>query len=162
MRRIIALLGTVAALVALALSATPTLAAVNFHGPAPTVGCQNGTCTVTGFTVSGLGNDPLYEQLVVTSTYTATCVNPAGNVAPGQKPVAVTSTSPPVGPTSAHNGTFTFAPLTYSPTAPNPADYSAKQVGCPNNNWSVSAFTLTSQSATLQLIRNGQVLYSQP
>jgi hypothetical protein len=111
-----------------------------------------------GFTVSGLGNLPLTETLVVTASYAATCVNHGGNVAPGIKTVQVAS--PPVtqGPISAHNGTFTFGSLSYTLVAPNPANYSATAY-CPNGNWTISSFTLTATSGTLTLSNQNGVLY---
>src|SRR5215216_7863345 len=89
MRRV---LSSMAALVALLIVTTGVVAAVTFHDPATlTYDPDTNSFTATA-DVSGLGNDPILGTLTVSQTFTYTCRNKGGNIAPGQKGVTETNT----------------------------------------------------------------------
>src|SRR6185295_10676912 len=82
--------------------------------------------------LAGLGNADVTITLTGTATVYSTCVNPAGNVAPGQANQVVTG-SIHIRSTEIKNGTVSFCVRTA-----DPACISAKACGCPNNNWTAT------------------------
>ena len=103
---------------------------------------SRGSLILSG-TIRGLGNvsnNAFYSTLTGTAQVTALCQNRGGNVAPGQNPVVVlvSKTSPPLAPDSNGNAdvwiTITDAEVSAAFVA---GSYSARDVGCPNNNWTV-------------------------
>lgn len=145
----------VAALGAAALFAPTAALAANVHfvnGPTFT---DNGTTlTVTG-KLAGLGNQDL---LITVSTVGAatkiTCKNPSGKLAPGQnKPRVNTIGTQKIESSAIKNGTVTI-----KVTTAQPAQLTAKEAGCPNNNWTATIDDVTFSSATITVVQGGQTV----
>jgi hypothetical protein len=85
-------------------------------------------------------------------TQTVRCVNPAGNIAPGQG----TSETNVIGPTqniTPHNGQITFKVSLPAPAVPTPA-----QAGCPagtRSKWSVQVLSVTYVNVVLHIQQDG-------
>jgi len=105
---------------------------------------QSGTpsCTESGFTVTcssydlaGVGNKNATANLSVTYSGTVLCINPAGNIAPGQteNPSIPTST----GSLQPKNGRLTVPELTSATQAQIEAALMEKTT-CPNRKWTKS------------------------
>ena len=152
MRRFTLLL---AALAAVGLFAPTAALAANVHfvnGPTFT---DNGTTlTVTG-KLAGLGNGDL--EITVSTVGTATkitCENPAGKLAPGQNKPRVNSIgTQKVKSTEIKNGTVTI-----KVTTAQPAQLTAKEAGCPNNNWTATIDDVKFTSATITVVQGGQTV----
>jgi hypothetical protein len=139
---------------ALLVTASVTLAA-NAHfigGPTFT---DNGTTLTTCATIAGLGNEDVTVTVSATGLATGTCTSPGGNEAPGQNPIRVTLTGTV---TNLHpeNGRVDFCVTTGAP--PNPP---ARQLGCPNNNWTATITDVQFQRATITATQGGQVVLNQ-
>jgi len=148
MRKILIAICTLCAVV---LMAGPAHAAVVFHA-GPTFTDLGTTLNVTG-NVSGLGNDDLTATLTATGTADVTCTNPAGNVAPGQRTsVTTTGTQSDI---EVKNGRATFSVTTAEPGPLDPA------VVCPNRKWTATITDVDFTSATLKLIQNDVVFFTQ-
>jgi hypothetical protein len=97
--------------------------------------------TETGLTVTwkaaGLGNLPSGAFLTADRVEAqSTCVNPGGNVAPGQ-PLVFEDVQGPTTTIPPSNGNITFTVTLPPPPTPDPDDV------CPNGNWSVRLDSLT-------------------
>jgi hypothetical protein len=155
-RRIFTILGSVIAM--LALTTTVALGAITFHeGPEFTFN-GDGSVTVTA-DLSGLGNQPATATITQNATATYTCENPGGNLAPGQKGVAVSSTaSEPI--STEKNGRATID-LTAGALVPDET-VSGKDAGCPNGRWTgIDPVLSGDTTATLTIIQGGKVIYSE-
>lgn len=98
---------------------------------------------------AGLGNLPTTAFLTASEVdETFVCVNPGGNVAPGQPTVTqkVTGPSQEITP---HNGQ-----ITYVVTIPPPETPSASEV-CPNGNWTVNPTSLTYKDVVVHIQQSG-------
>lgn len=148
MRRVLIAILT---LLAIGLLTGTAQARVVFHA-GPTFTDEGTTLNVTG-NVSGLGNDDLTAVITASGVGDVTCTNPAGNVAPGQRTNVTTSGTQ--SDIEVKNGRATFDVTTAEPPAPDPA------VVCPNRKWTAAITDVEFTSATLTLIQDGEVIFSQ-
>lgn len=146
------LLGVVAAL-----AVTSVAIAANVHfKDGPTFTDEGTTLSASG-ALAGLGNKDVTITLTATGTADdITCTNKGGNVAPGQNKPKVTTlgqTSVPV--TEVKNGNVAFSVETAEPFV------TAKQAGCPNNNWTATVNDVDFTSATITVVQGGKVVLKQ-
>ncbi len=114
---------------------------------------------VASGTLAGLGNADVNVILQGSGIGTATCTNKGGNSAPGQNPVQVNVQGVESIPaTLFDNGTTPFQVETAEPVPPT-----AKEAGCPNNNWQVTSFVVswTSASIIVEDAASGAILLRQ-
>lgn len=129
---------------------------VHFKGGDPTFTDQ-GTTLKTCFCLAGLGNADVTITVKTTGSATTLCTNQGGNTAPGQNKVPVKpSASQTIPATEIKNGNLCVCLTTEAP--PNPT---AKQAGCPNNNWSASITDVTFATAEIIVVQSGKVVLDQ-
>ena len=128
-------------------------ASVHFKRPAPTATDGGLTLTVAG-SLSGLGNADVFVNLSASAQPTAICSNQGGNEAPGQNPATVNVTGSVAIPASEiQNGNVSFTVTTQPPAQPT-----AEEAGCPNDNWSARITDMSFTSLTLTVVQNSQVV----
>jgi hypothetical protein len=151
-----------AVLVAVGLTATVALAAVNVKSE-PTISFSGASATVSGGNFSGLGNIDATGILTVTGVANYQCRNNGAseNVVPGQNPVdAGTGTSPATPIVAEKNGRATVPLITASLTAPPTP--SPQDVGCGgkgSNNWTVELISLTATAAHFEVEWSGDIVF---
>lgn len=152
-------LGILAAVVAtLAITTSLALAAITWHSGPTLVWNSDGSATATG-NLSGLGNTPATAYLQITSSFTYTCQNKGGNVAPGQKSVEVIGApGSQLLDTTSKNGRSSLSVTAY-PGTPD-ATVSGNTAGCPNGNWTgVNPVATGAPSAHLTIYQGGVLIY---
>jgi hypothetical protein len=81
-----------------------------------------------------------------------TCTNPGGKQAPGQNKPRVTSLgTQTITRDEVKNGTVTIRV-----TTAEPARFTPKQAGCPNNNWTAKIDDVSFSSATITVVQGGR------
>jgi len=154
-RKTLSLLVAIVATLALASTA---LAAITFHSGPTVTWNADGSATATG-DMSGLGNVPATATLQLSTSFTYTCQNRGGNVAPGQKSTLVVG---PLGQqnldNSDHNGRATLNVTALQGTPPSTV--SGKDAGCPNGNWTGVNPVAGATTATLTITQGGQTIYT--
>jgi hypothetical protein len=143
------LLGVVAAV---AVSSMALAANVHFKdGPVFT---DEGTTLSASGALAGLGNKDVTITLTATGTADSiTCTNKGGKVAPGQnKPRVTTIGEQSIPVTEIKNGNVSFDLETAEPFV------TAKQAGCPNNNWTATVNDVDFTSATITVVQGGKVV----
>jgi hypothetical protein len=153
----------VATLVALAITSSVALAAVNVK-TLPTATFSGASVTLTDGNFSGLGSVPAFGNLTVNGEATYQCRNNGAsqNVVPGQNPVpAQSGSSGPVGLGNAdHNGRGTVNGITASvsaPPTPSPQD-----VGCGgkgSTNWTVELVSLKATAAQFTITQDSTIVF---
>jgi hypothetical protein len=110
--------------VAVLAMASPAAAASPHFVKGPNVVDNGTTLTVTG-SVAGLGNEDVRVVVTATGSAVVDCVNPGGNIAPGQRKSVSVSGEQVI--TDVKNGRVNFS-VTTTPPAPPPGS-------CPNAQW---------------------------
>jgi len=153
-------LSLVVALVATFALAGTALGAITFHsGPTLAWSSDGSSATATG-NLSGLGNTPATAELRITTSYTYTCQNKGGNVAPGQTSIEVIGApgTQEFGETD-RNGRANLSVEAFAGEAA--PTVSGRVAGCPNGNWTGINPTATGPAtAVLTIIQGGVVIYS--
>ena len=148
--RMLSLLTAVSAITWVAIAAN-----VHFKGGNPTFSDQGLTLNTTAC-LAGLGNQDIKVVVTAVANPTATCTNQGGTQAPGQNPAKVSVTGSQSIPASEiKNGNVCFNVTTAPPPQPT-----AKEAGCPNNNWSAAITDLAFTSATVTVIQGGKTVLS--
>ncbi|MEO7298920.1 MAG: hypothetical protein ABI042_10145 [Verrucomicrobiota bacterium] len=103
-----------------------------------------------------MGNEDVTISIATTGTAKTTCTNPAGNSAPGiDKKDLGGSTTQTFKATEIKNGTLSACVTTAAPTI------SAKEAGCPNNNFTATISDVDFTSATITVTQGGQIVLQQ-
>lgn len=147
-----------AVLATLAITTSVAMAAITFHSGPTVTWNADGSATATG-NLSGLGNTPATAYLQITTSFTYTCQNKGGNVAPGQTSVEVIGApgSQELDGTD-HNGRASLSVTAYPGTPAS--EISGTAAGCPNGNWKgVNPVATGPATATLWIEQGGVIIY---
>jgi hypothetical protein len=133
-----------------------TVYAANVHLKGRPTLSDNGTTATACATLTGLGNQDLTITLVGEGTETVRCTNPAGNFAPGNPGSVTVEGQTTIPSNQIKNGTVTFCVTTTAPTC-----QSAKECGCPNNNWTGTVTDVDFTDLALVVEQGGKVVLVQ-
>jgi hypothetical protein len=138
---------------ALLMSAALNAHAQNVHFKGEPTVTDNGTNFTVCVSLAGLGNQDVIITIEATGLADTTCINPSGIEAPGQNRIPFsTSITTVVRSTQIKNGTVTVCATTPGP------DITAKEAGCPNNNWTARIDDVEFESAMITVRQGGQVV----
>jgi hypothetical protein len=101
-----------------------------------------GTQLQVSGSVAGLGNQNIDVEVIAEGTASVDCVNPGGNVAPGQR-TSVTATGE-VSNVEVKNGRANFTVTTETPVVPNTPT-------CPNPQWTAEVTDVEFSSFTVNV-----------
>lgn len=137
-----------------ALLASTALAA-NVHWKREPTFTDRGTTLKISGALAGLGNKDVTIKVVATGVATdITCRNKGGNEAPGQNRPRVHSLGDiEISRTEIKNGNVSF-----SFTTNDPAKLTARQAGCPNNNWTATINDVSFDEVTVTVTQAGEVV----
>ena len=133
--------------------ATVALFAANPHfleGPTAT---DLGTTLKVCGSIAGLGNEDITIVVTATGDATGTCTNKGKNEPPGQNPLKRT-TEAKITNLEPKNGRVDFCVTTAEPAAA-----SAREMGCPNDNWTATITDVKFTSMTITVYQKGKVVY---
>jgi hypothetical protein len=151
LRRILTIL---AATLVVALLA-PTALAANVHWKRQPTFTDNGTTLTISGALAGLGNKDVTIKVVATGVATdITCRNKGGNEAPGQNRPRVQS----LGDIEISSNEIKNGNVSFRFTTNDPAQLTARQAGCPNNNWKATINDVSFDSVTVTVIQNDEVV----
>ena len=150
------MLGVVAVLTTLSLGILVVHAA-NVHLKGALSSTDNGTTDTVCGRLTGLGNGDLTISLVGSGTRSSSCLNPAGNFAPGNPGEILVSGVTTIPSTEIKNGNVSFCVTTDQPVC-----QTAKSCGCPNNNWTATITDVAFTSLTLTVEQGGKVVLQVP
>lgn len=147
----------VAALMSVSLFAGTALAASVHWKREPSFTDLGTTLRVSG-ALAGLGNQDVEISVTAEGVATSiTCTNPSGKQAPGQnKPRVQSLGEMTISKTEIKNGNVSF-----SLTTEDPAQLTAKQAGCPNNNWTAKINDVRFDRATVTVRQGGKVVLTE-
>jgi hypothetical protein len=146
--------------IALAFAAAPAMAA-SVHwkqGKVATLRDNGLTATISGC-LAGLGNADVVITVSATGQGISLCRNKGGNEAPGQNKVPVRATTTQTfKATEIKNGNLCFNLRTTAPANP-----SAAEAGCPNDNWTAFLVDVVFSGFSVTVQQGGQTVltYSQ-
>jgi hypothetical protein len=104
--------------------------------------------------IAGLGNEDVFITIEATGVASATCANPSGFESPGINKVPITSSATEViEAEEIKNGNVSLCI-----TTEEPGDVSAREAGCPNNNWDANIYDVEFDSVTVTVEQGGQVV----
>lgn len=127
--------------------------AQNVHFKSEPKVTDNGTNLTVCVSLAGLGNQDVTITISATGLLDTTCINPSGVEAPGQNRIPFsTAITTVVRANEIKNGTVTTCATTPGPSI------TAKQAGCPNNNWTARIDDIEFESATITVSQGGQVV----
>lgn len=136
---------------------TGTALAANVHWKSgPTFSDQGTTLKVSG-ALAGLGNKDVTITVVAEGVAKKIqCQNPQGKLAPGQNKPRVKSLGEiTITSTEIKNGNVSFSVTTH-----DPAQLTAKQAGCPNNQWTATILDVDFDHASITVEQGGKVVLS--
>jgi hypothetical protein len=128
---------------------------VHFKGGNPTFSQQGFTLCSSG-ALAGLGNQDITVQLIASGTGSTVCTNKGGNNPPGQQVPVSTVGTQSIAASEIKNGTVSFHVCTQPPSQPT-----AKEAGCPNNNFTATITSVSFSSATITVVQGGQTVLQQ-
>src|SRR5688500_17952500 len=133
--------------------ATVVLYAANPHFVVGPTATDLGTTLKVCGAIAGLGNTDITIIVTATGDATGTCTNQGGNQAPGQNPLKRTTEAKIIN-VEPKNGRVDFCV-----TTAEPATASARELGCPNDNWTAAITDVAFTSMTITVIQKGKVVY---
>ena len=137
----------------ISIAAVITLYAASVHLKGQVTLTDNGTTATVCGALAGLGNGDVTLTLTGTGTTSVTCTNPAGNFAPGNAGDVSVGATQTIPATEIKNGNVSFCITTTAP-----ACSSARDCGCPNDNWTATVTDVAFSSMTLVVEQGGQVV----
>jgi hypothetical protein len=135
-----------------ALVAPATAANVHFVGT-PTF-TDNGTTLSASGKLAGLGNKDITVTITAQGVASTECRNPSGKVVPGiNKKLTTVGTVTILASEFDKNGNVVF-----DVTTAEPAALTAKEAGCPNNNWTARVTDIDFSSATVTVVQGNRTV----
>src|SRR5205814_9790067 len=127
-----------------------TLYAASVHLKHELTLTDNGTTATVCGALAGLGNGDVTLTIAGPATTSVICINPAGNFAPGNPGDVVVGATETIPSTEIKNGNLSFCITTTAPVCA-----SARECGCPNDNWTATVTDVAFSSLTLVVEQGG-------